>query len=55
MIRLFQWLIIGHAHRWVTDELVGLEGLHDNGYGLVGRVAYQHCDKCGTVRRKKLA
>lgn len=44
MIRLLQWLIIGHVHRWKETDRYELKD-HDG--DTIGRTVYCTCEKCG--------
>jgi hypothetical protein len=58
MIALIQWLVMGHAHKWKTLEVVPLHRTQGNEYAperiCVGDVYIQQCEKCGHVRRVDL-
>ena len=46
MLRLLQFLLVGHFHTWEEDERTTL--VDDN--FPIGKVSFCHCTKCG-VRR----
>ena len=54
MIRLLQFLIFGHAHKWVEDKRVDL--FADDGPGRpYGTRVMCHCETCGKPKRFDLA
>lgn len=50
MLRLIQWLIFGHIHKWNTEKNVPLE--RDD--GAVGTRYLLRCTHCGNVKKKDL-
>jgi hypothetical protein len=47
MLWLLKVLVIGHVHRWKTDEWVVLQTTG----GSRGRRYYQQCEKCGIAHK----
>lgn len=41
------------AHKWITDDAKHMCFVDER--HVTGRVFYQHCEKCGDVRRKELS
>ena len=50
MLRLLQWLFIGHIHKWETME----ERKLDNAYGSTGKRIYLKCTHCGNWKKEDL-
>lgn len=51
MMRLLQWLFVGHLHKWRTLSSHTLVNGKNEAFGVV---YVQQCEHCGTVRRKDL-
>jgi hypothetical protein len=51
MMRLLQWLFVGHVHKWKNLTQHTLKDMRGNNTG----VAYvQQCEHCGLVARRDL-
>ena len=50
MLRLLQFLFIGHIHKWETVETRGL----DNADGATGTRVYLKCQHCGIWKKQDL-
>ena len=51
MLRLLQWLFVGHVHKWSTLETRKLSTTDGSETG----VRYiQQCDHCGIVKKRDL-
>lgn len=50
MLRLLQYIITGHSHRWKVLEQVGLLGIE----GSRGTRFILQCEQCGNVRKRDL-
>lgn len=46
MIRLLQFLIFGHVHKWVEDCRNPLT----RGGSTTGQIVFTHCEKCGAQK-----
>lgn len=54
MLRLLQWLLLGHAHRWSILKH-GPYRAHDDGITVsTGTYYVLQCQTCGNVKRKVL-
>ena len=53
MIRLIQFLIFGHWHKW---KIIEKHSLWKNGYELsTGDLYYLQCEICGDVKSRRLS
>lgn len=56
MMRLIQWLIFGHIHKWTTIQQGTITGRMGDGssVGAIGDYHIQQCDHCGKVVKRRL-
>ena len=47
MLRLLQWLLFGHVHKWVEKNRMRL----DTDFGAVGVRVISECEHCGKFRK----
>lgn len=52
MIELLQRLIIGHLHKWIREETVGV--VSSDGDALAGKIIIMQCDVCGKLKNHKV-
>lgn len=57
MLRVIQFLIFGHFHKWATIQEGNFyenNAAQSRGASPIGRVYYQQCEHCGKVIRRRL-
>lgn len=54
MIRLLQWLFLGHVHKWKTLEKRELRQTYGGKVDSVGTRYIQECETCGIVVKRDL-
>jgi RNase P subunit RPR2 len=47
MIRLFQWLFLGHCHKWKT--IAEAQIVRSDGKSHVGQSYTMRCEECGKI------
>lgn len=55
MIRLLQWLFLGHNHKWKVLRETTLTVNHGSGVQSQGLRYIQQCEHCGRVIKRDLA
>lgn len=45
MLRLLQWLFLGHVHKWVDVDTQNMIAQADKHW--CGRLVFQRCERCG--------
>lgn len=54
MIRLLQWLFMGHCHKWKTLSYNPLRIMDGGETSALGYRYIQQCEKCGIVTKRDL-
>lgn len=54
MLRLLQWIFLGHVHKWKTVSAGDLEARGDDRINLRGKRYIQQCETCGMVVKRDL-
>ena len=54
MLRLFQWLVFGHVHKWKILEKRGLTYTHRDRVTDRGDRYVLQCERCGDVGKRDI-
>lgn len=56
MLKLFQWLFLGHAHKWVVERETQLDMIRLSGYRVenVGTRVRYSCEICKDIKIKDI-